>query len=60
MTKNAYVHDAVISVARILSRVSGRTVYLSLINPSKPDCSHRIQIKNQHYRSHKLNNQQIK
>ena len=36
--QNAYLHDAVISVARILSRMSGRAVYLSLINPSKPDC----------------------
>lgn len=34
----SYFHDAVTSVARILSRVSGRAVYLSLTNPSNPDC----------------------
>lgn len=33
------LHNAVTSVASILSRVSGRAVYWSLINPSKPDCS---------------------
>lgn len=37
--KRNYLHTAVTSVASILSRVSGSAVYLSLIKPSKPDCS---------------------
>lgn len=43
-----YIHDAVTSVASILSRVSGNIVYLSLMNPSKPDCctNNLLRIKN--------------
>lgn len=37
-----YLQDAVTSVAIILSRVSGNIVYLSLMNPSKPDCFNKL------------------
>jgi len=40
----SYLHSAVTSVARILSRVSGSAVYLSLMKFTKPDCSHVTKI----------------
>lgn len=59
--RELYLHDAVTSVPNSLSRVSGNIVYLSLTNPSKPDC-YNIQCKTATWKSPILvcENQRIK